>query len=374
MAKRSNGEGSIRRRPDGRWEFRIMDGFLADGRPNTLSFYGKTQKEARAKAAAYRADRASGLDLTIKHTFATWADFWFDNHKDNITPTTQQHYSYILRTLKNHIGQRKLQDIKPLDIENLLKEIKDEGRSDSYLSSSRGLLYQIFHKAEANDLILKNPVRYAEKMRASREAPKRKEAFTTEEVNLLMEHLPQNRIGWSIRLMLGTGMRPQELLGLEPRFIAEDGSIIQIRQALVQIKGSVIIGPPKTRDSYRDIPVPPNLRYCAIELRNTSGKFIWEVGVKDQPCNPSHFRNQFKKALSGIEGVRILTPHSCRHTYVSQMQALGVDLSTIQSLVGHAEIDMTEHYLHVQDPIRQDAVNRFSDAFSQPSPTNLKVI
>ncbi len=69
-----------------------------------------------------------------------------------------------------------------------------------------------------------------------------------------------------------------------------------------------------------------------------------------------------------------MTPHSCRHTYVSQMQALGVDLSTIQSLVGHAEIDMTEHYLHVQDPIRQDAVNRFSDAFSQPSPTNLKVI
>ena len=61
--------------------------------------------------------------------------------------------------------------------------------------------------------------------------------------------------------------------------------------------------------------------------------------------------------------VRVLTPHCCRHTYVSQMQALGVDLATIQSIVGHADMDMTQHYLHVQEPIRQDAIARFSAAF-----------
>ena len=51
--------------------------------------------------------------------------------------------------------------------------------------------------------------------------------------------------------------------------------------------------------------------------------------------------------------VRMLTPHSCRHTYVSQMQALGVDLPVIQSIVGHADLDMTQHYLHVQNPVKQ---------------------
>lgn len=45
------------------------------------------------------------------------------------------------------------------------------------------------------------------------------------------------------------------------------------------------------------------------------------------------------------------------------MQALGVDLATIQSIVGHADMDMTQHYLHVQEPIRQDAIARFSAAF-----------
>ena len=131
----------------------------------------------------------------------------------------------------------------------------------------------------------------------------RKECFTAEEVTALMELLPDDRMGWSIRLLLGTGMRTQELLALEPRHIEPDGSSIHIRQAINMLRGTAVVGTPKSRDSYR-------------------------------------------------------------HTYVSQMQALGVDLATIQSIVGHADIDMTQHYLHVQESIRQDAIARFSRAFS----------
>ena len=178
-----------------------------------------------------------------------------------------------------------------------------------------------------------------------------------------MEHLSDDKIGLSIRLMLGAGMRTQELLALEPKHIAVDGSMIQICQAVNLIKGTATIGEPKSRDSYRDIPVPPNLRQIAIQLRSTTDTYIWESPKDVQPCNPSHFRKKFKEAIEAVEGVRVLTPHSCRHTYVSQMQALGVDLQTIQSIVGHADIDMTQHYLHVQESIRKSAVEKFSEAF-----------
>ena len=43
------------------------------------------------------------------------------------------------------------------------------------------------------------------------------------------------------------------------------------------------------------------------------------------------------------------------------MQSLGVDLATIQSIVGHADTDMTQHYLHVQKSIQQTAVNLYSE-------------
>ena len=66
-----------------------------------------------------------------------------------------------------------------------------------------------------------------------------------------------------------------------------------------------------------------------------------------------------------VEDVRVLTPHSCRHTFISQMQALGVSMETIQSIAGHADMDMTRHYLHVEESVRKDAARRMSEAFSK---------
>ena len=363
MHKRASGEGNIRKRSDNRWEARIQDGFRDDGKPRVISFYGKTQKEVRLKLAEFIKDKSGGLDVHRKYTFGEFADIWLEHHRHNITPTTYESYKYTLKILKDYFGDFMLTDVKAFDVEVFLRKLQEEGRSKSALAQARGMLYQIFHKAEANDFVRKNPVRFADKMR-SRDPVKRKEAFTADEVKLLMEKLPKDRMGYTIRLMLGTGMRSQEVLALEPKHIAEDGSVIQIRQATNMVKGTVVVGQPKSRDSYRDIPVPPNLRICAIKLRDTSNKYIWEVGKPDSPCNPSYFRDKFKEEIKKIDGVRLLTPHSCRHTYVSQMQALGIDIQTIQSIVGHACTDMTEHYLHVQDSIRQNAVNRFSEVFS----------
>ena len=363
MAKRrSNGEGTLRQRPNGLWELTLMDGFQSDGRRKYKSFYAKTQKEVKQKARAYQDAKAEGIEVDVVYYFDEWADLWFESHKDNIMPTTQENYQYTLRILKAAFPHKKIRDIKPFDIEMMLKKLRRDGRSTSCLTQCRGMMYQIMNKAEANDLIRKNPVRFAEKMRY-REPVKRKDAFTAEEVSILMERLPENRIGLSIRLMLGTGMRTQELLALEPRHIETDGSHIRIEQAINMQKGTAVVGLPKSRDSYRTIPVPQSLRWCAVALRQTEKKFVWEERKKDNPCNPSHFRDQFRKALEAIPEVPTLTPHSCRHTYVSQMQALGVDLSTIQSIVGHADVDMTQHYLHVQESIRLDAIDRFSKAF-----------
>ena len=282
-----------------------MVGFQSDGRRKYKSFYAKTQKEVKEKAKAYQIAKAEGLDVDTVYYFADWADMWFENHKDNIMPTTQESYQYTLRILKANFPRKKLKDIKPIDVETMLKNLRREGHSISCLTQCRGMMYQIMNKAEANDLIRKNPVRFAEKMRY-REPVKRKDAFTAEEVSILMERLPEDRIGLSIRSMLGTGMRSQELLALEPRHIEPDGSVIHIEQAINMQKGTATIGVLKSRDSYRNIPVPKSLRYCAVALRETGRKYIWEARKVDQSCNPTYFRDQFRKALEAIPEVRLL--------------------------------------------------------------------
>ena len=362
--KRSHGEGSLSRKENGHWEIQIMDGFKSDGRRNIRSFTGKTQKQAKEKRDEYFRKKAAGLLTGHDLRFDEWADVWFENHLDNIKPTTQESYKYTLRILKDHFGRRRLAEIKAMDIEQFLKKLRRDGKSDSSLAQCRGMLYQIFNKAAANDIILKNPVAFADKMR--KQPKKRKEAFTADEVRTLLRDLPENKIGWTIRLMLCTGMRGQEMLGLEPRHIALDGSTITIEQALVRIKGSVAIGEPKSQDSYRTIPVPENVQYCAKLLREGADQFVWESPKNPgAPCNPSHFSKLFKEAVGSVEGVRILTPHCCRHTFVSQMQALGVSMETIQSIAGHADMDMTRHYLHVEESVRRDAAQRLGEAFSR---------
>ena len=363
MAKRAHGEGTLSRKENGTWQCQVMVGYKADGRRDIRTFSGKTQKEVKAKRDDFLRKKEAGLLTSRDIRFDEWADRWYEHHKENVKPTTAEGYRYTLRILKEHLGRRCLSEIKAMDVEQFLRGLRKAGRSDSALAQCRGMLFQIMNRAVANDLIIKNPVAYAEKLRKG--PPRRKEAFTADEVRYLMANLGEDKISISIKLLLSTGMRTQELLGLEPRHIKSDGSEIIIEQAAVRIKGSVAIGTPKSWDSYRTIPVPPMAQYCARALRETDDKFIWNSPKKaDQPCNPSHFANLFKKTLEQMEGVRVLTPHCCRHTYVSQMQALGVSVETIQSIVGHADMDMTRHYLHVQESIRLEAVDRFSEAFS----------
>mgnify|MGYP003308098484 CR=1 FL=1 len=372
--KRANGEGTVRQLPSGKWQAQYMDGWKPDGRKNVKTWTRDTQRKALKAMQDYIKDKENGLLTGKEIAFADWAEECLENRKDNIGTATYENYRYMLKHLKAYFGRKKLADIKTKDVEMFLTKLRLDGLSDSLQSKCKSMLSQIFDKAIANDILIKNPAKYAEKIKKGPQ--KEKEAFTVDEFSLLMANLPENWIGWSIRLMLCTGMRTQELLALEPRFIAEDGSYIEIRQAVKREKGTAVIGPPKSRDSERIVLVPEKVQYCARLLRDTTDRFIWESPKKPgMPCNPSHFRDQFKKTLEAIEGVRVLTPHCCRHTYVSQMQMLGVDLATIQSIVGHADVDMTKHYLHVQDPVRLAAIEKFSNAFSEhPKASHLNVL
>ena len=360
--KRSNGDGTVRKLESGNWQIQIMDGYKPDGTRKYKSFSAPRLEDAKRMKREYERKRAAGMLSSKDYTFSEWSDIWYEHHKNMISPTTQEHYTYTLRNLKSHFGRRKLEDIKAYDIEQYLMKLVRDGRSGSTVAQSRGMLYQILNMAVANDILIKNPVAHAEKIRKA--PPKTKESFTADEVKRMMVELPDNRIGWSIRLLLATGMRTQELLALEPRHIAKDGSFINIAQAVVMEKGAAVIGPTKTHDSVGTIPVPELVRYCARNLRTTDKMYIWEAGKANSPCNPSYFRKQFRNALSAMDGMRILTPHCCRHTYVTQLLALGVDPKTIQAMVGHADIDMTLYYAHAQESSKQAAIERYNEAFS----------
>ena len=91
MAKRRNGEGSIRKRGN-YWECRIMDGYKPNGRPRVRTFTAYTQREVREKLKAFQQEKAAGLKA-VNYGFSSWAAIWFEGHRGNVTPTTQEGYT-----------------------------------------------------------------------------------------------------------------------------------------------------------------------------------------------------------------------------------------------------------------------------------------
>ena len=358
-------KGAIRQRANGTWECMILLFRDENGKRKYKSFYGKSPEEVETKRDSYYQGRQTNSLNSRSYTTEAWLWKWFDHIKEDLKPATEEGYRYTAKLIcRSLLGSMDIKQVLAYDVENFLRQLKNDGYSSSMISKARGMLSSAFKSAEANNLIEKNPVALAKKMRKGLQKPT--EAFTAEEVQLLMQYLPDTPIGWSIILLLSTGMRKQELLGLEPRHIKEDGSAITVDQAVTRIKGTAIISTPKSNDSYRTIPVPRSARRCAIALReHCKGTYLWESPKNPgNPINPSYFDDLFRRALESVPGVRILTPHCCRHTYVSQMQALDVPLETIQTLVGHADINMTQHYLHMQEPQRLAAIEKFSAAFS----------
>ena len=354
MAKRrGNHEGSYRLRSNGTWEASIMMGYKPTGAKNIKYFYGTTKTEARRKMQAYLDAKDRGMDVDTEYTVAEWIEVYMTLHSPNIKPVTIENYRYTAKLINKHIGDKSIRKIRPMDVEVLLLRLKEEGRSDSALSQVRGLLYAVMHKAVGNNLIVNNPVAYAPKLR--KRPPTEKEIFTQEEYKVLMEKLPDTLIGHSVKLLLFTGMRSQELLALTPEHIAPDGSEIYIRQAVSMERGHVTLSTTKSHDSVRTIAVPSIARESALFLRNTQNRFVWQSSVEDKPINPSTFRKLYRECLESIPGVRYLPPHNCRHSYVSMLVAKHVDLTIVQALVGHSTQLMTLHYTHILQTVKEDA-------------------
>ena len=132
------------------------------------------------------------------------------------------------------ITERPLHEITTPEIEDLLQKLRRKKYSDSYIRSCRGMLTQIYNRALAYQLVTYNPASLAVRMK-SQTPQQKKESFTASECSRLIADLPQDRMGWTIRVMISTGLRPQEMMGLEPRHITEDGAYIMVEQAMKRI-------------------------------------------------------------------------------------------------------------------------------------------
>jgi len=368
--KRSHGEGNVSQLKSGTWRGQLMDGYTPEGKKNIISFLGTTKSEVLRKIREYQTQKEANIHVDRKMLFKEWAEQWYSDYRTQVQPSTYCNYRYTLNILNNNLGSKRLASILPIDINNLMDCLVSK-YSASQISKCRAMLIQIFDAADANGLISRNPARHAKNLKNHCDPfaheVHSKDSFTTEEILFLNRHLENDLMGNSIRLMLGTGIRVQELLALTSADIAEDGSSLCVDKAVKTVAGKSVLGSPKSKRGNRLIPVPDAYRPCALYLRNTGldKPYIWTSSWKNPLYNTKAFRSKYTRALSAIPAVRPLTPHCCRHTYITQLQAKGVPMEIIARLVGHSKIQTTDGYLHTSTDTLMQATSVLNDSCKQ---------
>lgn len=84
-------------------------------------------------------------------------------------------------------------------------------------------------------------------------------------------------------------------------------------------------------------------------LKKEKNDNIYVVGA-DKPQSPSTYAKHFKLFMNTMSKdikCPILTPHELRHTYGTLLRESGVDIYTIQKVMGHSDISVTaDIYVH----------------------------
>ncbi len=384
MAKRrrGNGEGSIIKRKDGRWQASATVGFDYEaGKPRRAYFYGKTRREVQEKLSeALGRVKAGKYVAPSRMTVGEWMDTWLNDYmKPSLRPTTWGSYEMQIRQhIKPALGHLRLVQLQTSHLQRLYNEKLAGGRADGKAGglSPRSVRYihTVIHIALEQALkeqhITINP---ANVVKLPRVTKKEMNTLDIEGISKFLEAARDTRHYAAYLLELATGLRRGELLGLRWQDVDLKAGTLRVTQQYVRTNDGNIFQAPKTNLSRRTVQIPQNVvkeirahKAWQAQYRLALGEayenndlvFCNEDG---RPLDPRSFTRHFGRVLARA-GLPKMCFHDLRHTFATLSLQEGVSARAIQEALGHhtAAFTMTT-YSHVTDRMKQDASDKIGN-------------
>ena len=376
--KAAQGAGSIRQRPDGRWEARVTIGTdPATGKPIRRSLYGKTQREVRKKMT----EVISALDTgtytePCKMTLDEWLIIWSADYLSNVKPSTAFLYQEQIRLyISPAPGHIRMEALSPHIIQHfyngLTKEREDDkpGLSPKSVKNIHGILHRALQQAVRNGYLRNNPSDACTLPRIEKVDIR---PLDEELRAKFLSAIKGNRHETLFTVALFTGMRQGELLGLPWDAVDFDKGTITIKQQLRKDQkkgGQYYISTPKNGKTRIITPAPFVMgllrqhRAKQAEQRLMLGA-LWEnsgfVFTNDTGGRLSYrtVYDCFKRVMGKI-GSPNTRFHDLRHTYAVMSLDAGDDIKTVQENLGHHTAAFTlDIYGHVTAQMKQSSAQR----------------
>ncbi|WP_368220548.1 tyrosine-type recombinase/integrase [Anaerotruncus rubiinfantis] len=336
----------------GLYEVKITIGKTLDGKLLRKSFYSSISKDdARRQAEEWKIQREvanrTGVGFVDKEqTFESWAKTWLETYKKpKVKPHTYD-FTYRINVEKYMIPFFKkacLTDITPAIIQEYFNAHNYLAQSN--LKRHRGILHSIFEQAINNDLCYKNPVQDISYKSSKPEVIK--QAYTQEQSLKAQNYAQSHDDGLFVYLVLNTGLRRSEALGLIWKDIDFKEKTVSVFRAITPDTVSPKDGELKSKTSRRVIPVSDGFIEYLERIQKPDG-FV--LGDETTFCTIDAFDWRYKKFMTQMSrelSIPYLSPHELRHSYGSVLYERGVDIYTISKVMGHADISITAKiYVH----------------------------
>lgn len=270
------------------------------------------------------------------------------------------------------LGNRLLSDITYEDLQGLFTTL---GLSYNTLKSYKGMIRHIFSYALKREYIRKDPSIDLKIPREKLKAHQNKLPATIEHYKALYEVSKNDWCGIIIPLLFETGMRREEILALEWTDVKD--TYIDVNKAYASTKGGnshAELKEPKTKGSYRHIPITPALRKALKRhksMQNGHKDFVVSQQRENKRLSPTGFNRKWTvfKQKAGIWDK--ITPHSCRHYFASLMLTMGIPVNEAMRITGHDNIKTFMKYAYVNKP-SENSTSKFLNAIKDFSPIEAK--
>ena len=385
--KARNNEGSIfkKNRKSGAsvYVVEISLGKKANGKRRRTQKTFKTLEAAKkGRVEMLKAQQEGRLTEIRNDTIYTYGLWWVREVKpQHIRDTTAADYEDRLRRyIFPYLGNVRMVDLKTEHIVNWMNELRRSGKSANTINGARRVLTGLCKYAARTSVIPFNPVLATDSIR--RQAGEKSQVckpWDQDEMNQVLKAAVLNpSLDCFLHLMMHTGMRPGEVLGLRwqdvdihSSTLFVSGTLKQARRITPSGQGVVRIerNEPKTLSSRRPITISTEL-HQALErqkmyqsLAKITNEENWvesgyvittQVGT---PMSLSNLRKAYIKFLSTC-GIRYIRLHDIRHSVATLSLNLGVPIEQVSQVLGHTRIETTKN-------IYAQHVPRFTQNFAQ---------
>jgi integrase len=364
--------GSVtqRRRKDGTIRFGVRYWVRGETEPRwELQPLGSSKRAAEKRlqelsGAAQRGEVAMERGVL----FELYADRWLAEQKALIAagalkPSTYADYlSSVEIHLKPFFEGLHLDEMTRADCRAFTaKKIEDGRLKPSSINNLLVPLRLILRQAAEDGCTILSPETGIKRVKAPRHEA---EWYEAAEVDQLVSRTPEK---WRalIGLAVHAGLRRGEILALQWGDIDWANNRIHVRRNLISTYKANVAGvderlwSPKTRRSNRLVPMRPVLRsllekHRAFAVQNELDLVF--VTRSSKPIDPDNFIRHVYDPAVRRAGLRRITFHSLRHSFVTYCAAAGVPLAKVGDWVGHSDSRITEIYRHASADSEEFAI------------------